>query len=337
MVNVKLLCGGGHNTSVEIAQILKIQYNIDAECFIDNDKAKIDNCRVYPKEYFAGKSHEYYIVVPIGYYKSVSDSLKIMGYTPVQDYYYFCDCIVRSERDYYEDRHGNMIRGVYGGIKIAFCSYNVHIEIGEDTVVKNCNFSVASNAYIKVGDNASISDCSIEVRENANLIIGNNANLSLGGKLAVQSYAQIAIGEGSSFAHHIDIRAHHYSKIFVGKDCMFSYQIIVLAGDGHSIFDINSGEKHNSPKEKLENIEINIGDHVWIGARSTILSDTEIGNGSIVGAASLVKGSFPNNCILAGNPARILRKDIAWCREDNAESILQCGLENINLTREKDF
>lgn len=330
---VKLSCGGGHSTSENISQLLRNLHNIDAHCFIDNDLMKVDNCRVFSKEYFKGKSQDYYIVVPIGYYKSVSDSLKEMGYIPEKDYCYFCDCIVREEKNYYEDRHGNIIKGSRSGIKVPLCCYNACMEIGQDVTAKNCCFTVANSANVKIESNVNISDCNIEVGENAYLEIGRNSNISLGGRLVVQAFAQLVIGEGCSFAQNIDVRAHHFSKISIGMDCMFSYQVIILAGDGHSIFDVVSGENQNSLKNKYGNLEVNIGDHVWMGARSTVLGKTEIGNGSVVGAACLVKGSFPNNCILAGNPARIIKRDIAWCREDCAEDILQCGTKNINLTK----
>ena len=42
---------------------------------------------------------------------------------------------------------------------------------------------------------------------------------------------------------------------------------------------------------------------------------TSIGDGSIIGARSVVKKAFPNNCSIAGNPAKIVRKNVAWGRE----------------------
>jgi acetyltransferase-like isoleucine patch superfamily enzyme len=45
-----------------------------------------------------------------------------------------------------------------------------------------------------------------------------------------------------------------------------------------------------------------------------ILGGSSIGDGSVVGLGSIVKGSFPNNCILAGSPAKTVRRDIAWER-----------------------
>lgn len=56
-----------------------------------------------------------------------------------------------------------------------------------------------------------------------------------------------------------------------------------------------------------------IGNKVWIGTNSIILKDTIIGDNCIIAANSVVKGVFPENCLIGGNPAKILRKDVQWC------------------------
>ena len=49
-----------------------------------------------------------------------------------------------------------------------------------------------------------------------------------------------------------------------------------------------------------------IGDNVSIGANATIIGDITIGNNVIIGAGSVVVKDVPDNCVIAGNPARIL-------------------------------
>lgn len=49
-----------------------------------------------------------------------------------------------------------------------------------------------------------------------------------------------------------------------------------------------------------------IGDNVFIGINSIILMGSIIGNNSIVGAGSVVKGNFPDNVVIAGNPAKVI-------------------------------
>ena len=52
---------------------------------------------------------------------------------------------------------------------------------------------------------------------------------------------------------------------------------------------------------------INIGDNVWIGANSTICGGVSIGNGSVIGAGSVVIKDIAAGVVAAGNPCRVIR------------------------------
>jgi acetyltransferase-like isoleucine patch superfamily enzyme len=52
---------------------------------------------------------------------------------------------------------------------------------------------------------------------------------------------------------------------------------------------------------------IHIGDHVFIGANCTILKGVTIGDGTVIGAHSLVIHDIPPRCLAAGNPAQVIR------------------------------
>ena len=51
-----------------------------------------------------------------------------------------------------------------------------------------------------------------------------------------------------------------------------------------------------------------IGDNCWIGAKVTILDGVRIGNSCVIAAGAVVKGEFPDHCVIAGVPARVIRK-----------------------------
>jgi len=53
---------------------------------------------------------------------------------------------------------------------------------------------------------------------------------------------------------------------------------------------------------------ISIGDNTWICDGAIILAGTTIGNGCVIGAQALVKGVFPENCLIAGNPAKVIKR-----------------------------
>ena len=51
-----------------------------------------------------------------------------------------------------------------------------------------------------------------------------------------------------------------------------------------------------------------IGNNVFIGINCIILSNTTIGDNCIIGAGSVLRGHFPENSVIAGNPAQVLSK-----------------------------
>ena len=103
-------------------------------------------------------------------------------------------------------------------------------------------------------------------------------------------------------------------EIIIGKDCMFSWDVVILAHDGHLIWTIDGKSINNTSGER--NKSIILGDHIWIGGETAILPNTKIGDGVICGYRSLVKGNYPNNCIVCGAPAKIIKKNIAWSRQN---------------------
>lgn len=54
--------------------------------------------------------------------------------------------------------------------------------------------------------------------------------------------------------------------------------------------------------------EIVIGKNCFIGCNAIILKDTVVGDGCVVGAGAVVSGKFEDNRVIAGNPARVIRK-----------------------------
>lgn len=61
-------------------------------------------------------------------------------------------------------------------------------------------------------------------------------------------------------------------------------------------------------------MDTRIGTHCFIGGKSLILPGVEIGDHCIVGAGSVVTKSVPSGCIVAGNPAKIIRRNMTLLR-----------------------
>ena len=129
------------------------------------------------------------------------------------------------------------------------------------------------------------------------------------------------IGQGFTVECDYIMIALPYTEIRFGEDCMVSRRVSVQSNDGHDIFDVKTRQNTNATEEIAKTRKIIVGDHVWIGQDVTVLYNTNIGSGSVVGAKSLVKGVFPNNCVLGGNPARLIKKDVAWSRNSGDTDI----------------
>jgi len=95
------------------------------------------------------------------------------------------------------------------------------------------------------------------------------------------------------------------NSISIGNDCMFSGNVEIWNSDTHLITDLN-GNFVSLP------CPVTIGDHVWLGKASKILKNVTIGNNSIIGMSSVVTKDVPEHSIAAGNPARIIKKQINW-------------------------
>ncbi len=90
------------------------------------------------------------------------------------------------------------------------------------------------------------------------------------------------------------------SPVYIGENTFIAPGVCIACA-GHAIHP-DERAVYNTSKP------IHIGRSVWIGANATILAGVHIGNGSIIGAGSVVTGDIPENVIAVGNPCRVLRK-----------------------------
>ena len=111
----------------------------------------------------------------------------------------------------------------------------------------------------------------------------------------------ISIGENFYMNHHcIILDAAEVSfgdNVFIGPNCSF------YTSDHPLEVDIrNKGLETADP--------IKVGNNVWIGGNVTVLSGVTIGNNVVIGAGTIVTKDIPSNVVVAGNPYKIIKKDI---------------------------
>ena len=124
----------------------------------------------------------------------------------------------------------------------------------------------------------------------------------------------ITIGANTSIGSGFVFNPHSNTQIKIGDNCMLSSDISIRNTDGHPIYDINTNECLNKVKAGSS---IEIGNHVWIGASTTILKNSAVPDDSIVGTQAVVTKKYTEpNIAVAGNPAKVVKQGITWTREN---------------------
>ena len=110
--------------------------------------------------------------------------------------------------------------------------------------------------------------------------------------------AKISIGKNSRI---IGSYMHAQCSITVGENSLVGG--VVLDCNGHELYSLDRTKGRDKPEPVV------IGNNVWTGAFVTILKGTTIGDNCVIGTGSVVKGHFPANKVIMGNPAVVV-KDI---------------------------
>lgn len=101
--------------------------------------------------------------------------------------------------------------------------------------------------------------------------------------------------------NHTFIDVQRPETLVIGNNCKITQGVTILSHD----YSMSVAKKRYA--EHVGTAEItSIGDNVFIGINSIILMGSKIGNNCIIGAGSVVCGSFPDDSVIAGNPARVV-------------------------------
>lgn len=143
---------------------------------------------------------------------------------------------------------------------------------------------------------------SLKMSENSQLNIKGSSVICNGCRITIEKGGRIQLGKDIFINENTRITA--YDEISIGDGCWIAWDVNIIDTDFHEIV-VNGMVK---PKEA----KIVIGDKVWIGARAIVLKGVKIGKGAVVAAGSVVTGDVPPECLVAGNPAKIIRENVKW-------------------------
>ena len=167
---------------------------------------------------------------------------------------------------------------------------------------------VGKGHRIEIEDGADISGLTLNVAGDGNTLrVGAGTVFASGSHIwLLFSNNTVEIGSKTAFLGGCIWTGDDATKISIGSDCMIAGGADIRCGDGHPIYDLKTGKKLNTASH------ITIGNKVWLAKDVSILKNVTIGSGSVVGAFSLVTRDAPENAIVAGCPAKLIREGIRW-------------------------
>jgi len=118
--------------------------------------------------------------------------------------------------------------------------------------------------------------CKVTYLRSTGVRIGHNTMISLGSK--------------------IDVRR---GNVRIGDNCHITHGVVILSHDGAA--------RQIDPQDDGEGA-VDIGDNVFVGVNAVVLKGVTIGDNSVVAAGAVVSMNVPENVVVAGNPARVIRE-----------------------------
>ncbi len=175
-------------------------------------------------------------------------------------------------------------RGMLRGKRVTF-NYLHRIHWGKFLKVGNdVQFSGLGKDGIRIGNHVSIGAFSRVILSTSLADIGSR--LTLGDRVGIGEFAYLG-GAGG---------------LVIGND--------TIVGQYFSCHPENHRFENPSLTIREQGVTrqgIVIGSNCWIGSKVTVLDGSVIGNGCVVAAGAVVRGIFPDNCVIGGVPARILK------------------------------
>ncbi len=164
------------------------------------------------------------------------------------------------------------------GVPIIFNKKGARLSIGDNVTIKSSFLSNLVGLYSR--------SIIITRAPGAEIIIGNNVGIS---GATIYARKRIEIGDNTAIGGNVKILDNDFHPI----DAEDRLKLLL---------DPNGGDSELVPSK-----EIRIGKNCFIGCNSIILKGTILGDGCVVGAGAVVAGKFEHNCVIAGNPAKIIR------------------------------
>jgi acetyltransferase-like isoleucine patch superfamily enzyme len=139
----------------------------------------------------------------------------------------------------------------------------------------------------------------LEIGRHAVLRVGRWAWIGHGCKIRVHE-GEVSIGAKTVIGQECTISA--YQRVSIGRECILADRVMLIDFD-HGVVEVERPIRVQGIYKR----DVSVGHNVWIGYGACVLRGVQIGDNSIVGTNAVVTKSAPDNAVLGGVPARVIR------------------------------
>lgn len=139
--------------------------------------------------------------------------------------------------------------------------------------------------------------------------IGNKTRIFPGIRMEAIGTGEISIGDNCAIEQNVHIISEG-KKLAIGDSTTISANVFISNVD-HEYEDISKSVMNQPLIEK----ETQIGEGCFIGFGASILPGTVLGKHCIIGSNAVVKGTFPDNCVIVGAPGKIVKRYNSDCKD----------------------
>lgn len=139
----------------------------------------------------------------------------------------------------------------------------------------------------------------LEIGPRATVTLGRWSWLGQGCKVRAHE-GEVSIGAKTVLGQECTISA--YQHVSIGRECIVADRVMMIDFD-HGVVDVERPIREQGIYKR----DVRVGHNVWIGYGACILRGVTVGDNCVIGTSSVVTRDVPDNAIVAGCPARIIR------------------------------
>jgi acetyltransferase-like isoleucine patch superfamily enzyme len=139
----------------------------------------------------------------------------------------------------------------------------------------------------------------LEIGRRATLRIGRWAWIGHGCKIRVHE-GEVSIGAKTVMGQECTISA--YQRVEIGRECIVADRVMLIDFD-HGVVEVERPIRLQGIYKR----DVRVGSNVWIGYGACVLRGVSVGHNSVIGTNAVVTRDVPENAVVGGVPARVLR------------------------------